>query len=44
MKNEAVLQCKRICLSYKYRVLSFYIYVSFGLLSVDVVTFAHIYI
>lgn len=44
MKNDAVLQCRRICLSYKYRVLSFYIYVSFFLLSVDAVTVAHIYI
>lgn len=44
MKNDAVLQCWRICLSYKYRVLSFYIYVFFCLVSVDAVTVAHIYI
>lgn len=44
MKNDAVLLFRLICLSYKYCVLSFYIYVSFGLLSVDVVTVAHIYI
>lgn len=44
MKNDAVLQCRRIRLSYKYRVLSFYIYVPFCLLSVYTLTVAHIYI
>lgn len=44
MRSYAVFHFRRICLSYKYRVLSFYIYVSFCLLSVYAVTVAHIYI
>ena len=44
MKNYAVFHFRLICLSYKYFMLSFYIYVSFCLLSVNAVTVAHIYI
>lgn len=44
MKNYAVFHFRLICLSYKYFMLSFYIYVPFCLLSVNAVTVAHIYI
>lgn len=44
MRSYAVFHFRRICLSYKYFMLSFYIYVFFCLVSVDAVTVAHIYI